>query len=145
MFSWLTKLFHSGVATAAAAATATKKAFEPEELRFVKNLCDRTEPRISSRWALAYLYEFELGFIDGISIRLQYNTVRDGWDMEIWSQRSSSFLFYHDCLDPMPDAAIDYLVQRYNLEKTLDKALDVKRKQKAESKKLEQEVLNKYL
>ena len=138
MFQWLKNLFE-GV------CNFTQKISEPDNFQFVKSLCDKAEPHIHSSWSLGYLYEFEMGFIDGIKITVEYNIIRDEWDMEIWSGRSETFLFYHDCLDPTPWQTIDYLVERYNLLPILDKAIALKAQQEAESKKREQEVLKKYL
>jgi hypothetical protein len=129
MFKWLENLFAPRV--------------EPE-FEFVKNLCDQNTPRINSSWSLGYLYEFELQFNDGIRIELEYNIVRNEWDSEIWSSKTSSFLFYHDCLDPTPIQTINYLIDRYNLLPILDKAMEVKRQNKAANKKREEEIIKKY-
>jgi hypothetical protein len=128
MFEWLANLFSR---------------VEPE-LLFVKNLCDQSTPRINSRWSLGYLYEFELQFNDGIRIELEYNIVRNEWDSEIWSASTSSFLFYHDCLDPTPIQTINYLIDRYNLLPILDKAIEVRGQSKAVKKKREEEIIKKY-
>lgn len=123
-----------------------KNLFSPSEpeLEFVKNLCNKSIPRIYSSWLLGYLYEFELQFNDGIRIRLEFNILREEWDSEIWSSRSSSFLFYHDCLDPTPIQTITYLIDRYKLLPILEKAIEVKKQNEAVSKKREEEIIKKY-
>lgn len=133
MFKWLRDIF----------SNVSKILVEPE-LEFVKNVCEQNnKPPIYSEWSLGYLYVFKLCF-KGIRIELEYNIVRQQWDMEIWSHESNSFLFYHDCLDPKPTQSINYLIERYELLPILEKAVELKNQERAKSKKREEEVIKRY-
>lgn len=116
-----------------------------EQLRFVTAVCEAGNPAITERWALGYLYEITLQFQDGIKINVEYNYVRQTWDMQIWSSESKTILYYYDCLSPRPWSTINYLIDRYGLKEKVEQAIAEKNAKKANQKSIEQEIKDKYL
>lgn len=123
------------------------KPCEPEQLRFVKALCERNPDvnKSPGRWALGYLYKFDIAFSDGIKIEVEYNTVRREWDVEIWSANAGTFLYYHDCLDRKPVETINYLIDRFDLRTKLDRAIEEKKDHEAKKNDQVAAIKAKYL
>lgn len=105
MFNWLKKIFTHPTPTTI-----------PESLRFVRNLCEKhPDPFVTEDWWSGYIYQFKLAFPDELDIKIELNTVRNTWDMSIWSP-TTGFLFYYDCLSPKPMSAINFLIGRFNIQ-----------------------------
>lgn len=81
-------------------------------LAFTRGLASQKEPAIQHRAMFGYLHEVTLDFGD-VTIELEYNQIRREWSMEIWSREARDFLFYHDCIDPQPVKAIEFLLDAY--------------------------------
>lgn len=142
MFGWIRRILGRRVYSPPLAIEA--KPYEPEQLRFVRGLCE-SHPNVkpSMRLALGYIYKFTFMFPD-VKMEVEYNVIRKEWDIELWSF-ATGFLYYYDCISPKPRSTIAYVVDRYDLRKKVEEA---KQLQKAKDDGREQnaaDLKSKYL
>lgn len=116
-----------------------------ECLQFTKSLCDKIKPKISESWLGGYTYNFVLLFDDNIEITLKYNYIRKEWDMQIWSKKASSFLYYYDVLSTPPTSTMNYLIDRYRLCCNLDVALKKKQQEKDKATQAVRDIKSQFL
>lgn len=117
---------------------------EPESLRFVRNLCEKNPPPVEQEdWFAGYRYEMTLCF-DEVSITLKHNTIRQQWDMEIWSIETG-FLFYYDSLSPKPMRAINYLIERFGVRGKMQALVEQKMLEKKQKDNAADALKAKYL
>ncbi len=109
VFSWLRIWF-------------TKPNVESDDLKFVRAVSAEHAPSISAAWYLGYLYEIALLYpVDGIVVKIEYNTIRRKWEIEIFSNGKE--LYYRDVYDRQPYDAINFLIEKYGLQTRVDLAI----------------------
>lgn len=136
MFKWLIGIFKED--------PKKPHTWDGQYRAFLKGLADTKTPTITTRWSLAYLYAVNLDYGD-VSVEVEYNTVRDTWEIETWSKEAKTFLFYYDCLHTPPRKAIDFVLDRYGIESIVNKAVAEKEKAKNKSAHIAESVVRKYM
>jgi hypothetical protein len=136
MFKWLTSIFKED--------PENPHTWDGQYRAFLKGLADKKTPKITTRWSLAYLYTVNLDYGD-VSVEVEYNTVRDTWEIETWSREAKTFLFYYDCLNTPPYKAIRFVLDRYGIEDIVNKAVADKEKAKNKSAYIAESVVRKYM
>lgn len=86
------------------------------------------------------MYGFTFYFPDDIKIQVEYNTVRREWDIEIWSGKSGSFLYYYDCLSFRPWQTINYMVKRFDLATQVEAAVKIKRERERKEREVAHQI-----
>jgi hypothetical protein len=136
MLNWLLGFFSKGVK----AVTGPS-----EECRFIQALCE-AHPEVNKchyGFWIGYMHEFIVTFPEA-KIELKYNDISGEWNMIIWD-KSSNYIYYHDIISPAPWDAMSFVIDRFDVMKKLNLALERKRAEKKKSAEKIHNLKTKYL